>query len=153
MPSADGCAVISRHLVPRSSARKIAPFSVQPSSRLRLLVGFFAICGGIGVVAAVALAISVVTNPSDIGARRPTLLWTALLFFLSGLAWLAISRLLHHRRRTAGWWALAALLLPVLSWFQGTGMSVGGGLLLLVGLVLVVSVWGELREGDEREEE
>ena len=153
MPSAHGCAVTSRHTPPRSSARTFAPFSTQPSSRLRLLVGFFAISGGFAVVSAVAVVIAVLAKRLDIGVERPTLLWSALLFFLSGLAWLAIGRLLHHQRRAARWWALTALLLPVLSWFQGTAMTVSGFLLILVGVLLVASVWGELRESDARAEE
>lgn len=151
MSSAHRGPVTSRHTAPPST-RTFAPLSTQPSSRLRLLVGFFAISGGFAVLSAVVVVMAVLANRLDIGVGRPTLLWSAPLFFLAGLAWLAIARLLHHQRRAARWWALAALLLPVLNWLQGTAMTVGGLLLMLVGVLLVASVWGELRGRDGRAE-
>jgi hypothetical protein len=138
--------------MPRHSPRSIAPLSMLPSTRLRLLVGYFAVSGGVAVLTGVAAAIAALVGAPGIELERRAQLLSPLILALFGVAWLAISRLLHRRRGAARWWALTALLLPVTSWVQGTVVTLGSMLLMLMGLALLASVWGELRESDEREE-
>jgi hypothetical protein len=125
---------------------RFAPLSGGPSARLRFVVWYFAVTGGLMLVFLVfGLAhAAVVPGSGNRAALMGNPFGPALAIVFCGVV-LLVAWLLHHGRREGA--ILAALLLLR----SVAGALLGGQWLTLdmaldvIGLVLIASIWGELQ--------
>lgn len=128
--------------------REFAPVSGAPSARLRFVTGYFALWGalslamlviGVGAAAARDHVVLAVLRAHPFGP----LVRVAITLLMLGTA-----DLFSKRSRLGGVTALLVFFAPVFQRLIGEAVSNLGLVAGLVGLLLTVSVWGELGAGD-----
>jgi hypothetical protein len=116
-----------------------------PSLRLRLLTGYFTVCGVAAVGVALVFAVLAVRRSPLVAELGPRPMLVLAFLLISGAAWILTGRALADRRRRGALMALGALLLPAERWIAGAPLDEGELLVILVGAGIIATVWSELR--------
>lgn len=128
---------------PTSRAFRFAPISDEPSTGLRLASGYFLLTGAFGVIGTTIALLSLGSLAGG-AARRAVAAGVAInLAFCAAHVWTGLR--LADRSRRGGRVAIALLATPLLNVMLGNPPSALAIAMMVVGIAIVVSVWGELR--------
>jgi hypothetical protein len=128
----------------RSVTSDLSPLYVQPSTRIRLVSGYFTVTGGLFLAALAGMAASAAagwTAMHTLFTERPG----AVAFAAAvSLGWLWTGHLLGRGERAGGILAIVTLVVPLVAWAVGQPISGTSIFLSALGAAAVATSWREL---------
>lgn len=125
-----------------------APVSSANSGGLRLASGYFILSGVLTIVFLCALVIAMLFRTEVAAAVMKHPLRFSLgvaIQVVTGAAWIWTGVLLNRRSRLGGILAVMVMLLPLLSAMASVSISTSTLVFSVIGLIVIASVWNELR--------
>jgi hypothetical protein len=126
-------------------ARYLAQLGDQPSTRLRIVAGYFTLTGSVSASVLVVTTIVGVTGVApSVGAAvlAPPLRYVG--GALTALAWLWTGALLRNKQRSGWLSALATIAIPLVAAAFRQSLAISAVVTGVVGIALLFSIRGEL---------